>query len=116
MQLEHADEVAGLRTSRTIPALHAALGAGLIGVKDATELAGAWQMATSIRNAVTLVRGRPSDQVSSDVRDLRAVAYVLGYPIEQTGRMLDDYRRTTRRARQVMERLFYGIDPDADLE
>ena len=37
-------------------------------------------------------------------------------PIEQTGRMLDDYRRTTRRARQVMERLFYGIDPDADLE
>ena len=116
MQLEHADEVAGLRTSRTIPALHAALGAGLIGVKDATELAGAWQMATSIRNAVTLVRGRPSDQVPSDVRDLRAVAYVLGYPIEQTGRMLDDYRRTTRRARQVMERLFYGIDPDADLE
>ncbi len=115
LQLENAGTVDGLRTPRTMEALHAALAAGLVEPKDADELASAWQMATAIRNAVTLVRGRPSDQVPSDVRDLRAVAYVLGYPIEQTGRMIDDYRRTTRRARQVMERLFYGLDPDAEL-
>jgi glutamate-ammonia-ligase adenylyltransferase len=55
-----------------------------------------------------LVRGRSSDMVPTDVGELRAVAYVLGYPVDQSGRMIDDYRRATRRARQVFERLFYG--------
>jgi glutamate-ammonia-ligase adenylyltransferase len=51
--------------------------------------------------------------VPVDVRERRAVAFVLGYGLDETGRMLDDYRRTTRRARLVFERLFYGLDADA---
>ena len=88
----------------------AARAAGLIADRDADELAASWRMATAIRNAVMLVRGRPSDMVPTDARELRAVSYVLGYPLGDSGRMIDDYKRTTRRARQVFERLFYGED------
>jgi glutamate-ammonia-ligase adenylyltransferase len=37
------------------------------------------------------------------------VGHVLGYPLEGSSVLLDDYRRVTRRARQVMERLFYDL-------
>ena len=114
LQLEHADHVPGLRTSRTLDALEAARKGGLVIDHDAEVLAAAWRMATAVRNAVMLVRGRPSDMVPVDVRELRAVAFVLGYPVDQPGRMLDDYRRVTRRARQVFERLFYGEVDEVD--
>ena len=65
-----------------------------------------------MRNAIMLVRGRASDMVPVDVQELRAVAFVLGYPVADAGRLLEDYLRVTRRARHVFERLFYGIDED----
>jgi glutamate-ammonia-ligase adenylyltransferase len=37
-----------------------------------------------------------------------AVAGVLGYPPAAGQELAEDYRRTARRARAVMERLFYG--------
>ena len=114
LQLEHGHQVEGLRTTRTLDALEAARAGGLVVDHDALVLAAAWRMATAVRNAVMLVRGRPSDMVPVDVRELRAVAFVLGYPVDQSGRMLDDYRRVTRRARQVFERLFYGEVDDVD--
>ena len=114
LQLEHAAEVPGLRTPRTLDALEAARIGGLVVDHDAEELAAAWRLATAVRNSVMLVRGRPSDMVPVDVRELRAVAFVLGYPVDQAGRMLDDYRRVTRRARQVFERLFYGDVDEVD--
>jgi glutamate-ammonia-ligase adenylyltransferase len=113
LQMEHAEEVPGLRTTRTLEALEAARDAGLIDEHDASELATAWRMATAIRNGVMLVRGRPGDMVPIDVRELRAVAFVLGYPVDASGRMVDDYRRVTRRARLVFDRLFYGMVDDA---
>ncbi len=113
LQMRHSAEVPTLRTTSTLDALEAARQAGLIVDRDAAELAAAWRMATAIRNAVMLVRGRPSDMVPIDVRDLRAVAFVLGYPVGESGRMIDDYRRITRRARLVVERLFYGLEDDS---
>jgi glutamate-ammonia-ligase adenylyltransferase len=112
LQMRHSADVPALRTTSTLTALEAARAAGLIVDRDAAELASAWRMATAIRNTVMLVRGRPSDMVPVDVREKRAVAYALGYGLEETGRMVDDYRRTTRRARQVFERLFYGLEDD----
>ncbi|MGH3324851.1 MAG: glutamate-ammonia-ligase adenylyltransferase, partial [Streptomyces sp.] len=41
-------------------------------------------------------------------RELGAVGRYLGYSVTGgSGEMLDDYRRVTRRARGVAERLFY---------
>jgi glutamate-ammonia-ligase adenylyltransferase len=64
-------------------------------------------MATGVRNAVMLVRGRPGNSLPREPRELTAVAHVLGYPAGEAGRFNDDYRRTTRRARQVVDRLFW---------
>ncbi|MBK9740612.1 MAG: bifunctional [glutamine synthetase] adenylyltransferase/[glutamine synthetase]-adenylyl-L-tyrosine phosphorylase [Actinobacteria bacterium] len=112
LQMQHAREVPTLRTTRTLAALEAARQAGLIEDGDARELAESWQLATAIRNAVMLVRGHASDMVPVDVRELRAVAFVLGYPVGDSGRLLEDYLRVTRRARLVFERLFYGASDE----
>jgi len=107
LQLQHAHEVPGLRTTRTLAALDAAVEAGLLDVEDATTLTDAWRMATRIRNAIMLVRGRASDLLPTEHhRERSAVTRVLGYPA--SGALLEDYRRHARHARIVVERIFYG--------
>jgi glutamate-ammonia-ligase adenylyltransferase len=55
-----------------------------------------------------LVRGRAGDTFPTEARELAAVGRYLGYAAGHVGDMLDAYRRTTRRARGVVEELFYG--------
>ncbi len=109
LQLQHAGEVPQLRTTATLAGLRAAEGAGLLSASDVVELTAGWTTATRARNAVMLVKGRPGDQLPRSGRELAAVAAALGYPADgDPGVFLDDYRRTTRRARAVVERVFYG--------
>jgi glutamate-ammonia-ligase adenylyltransferase len=54
------------------------------------------------------VRGRAGDTFPTESRELAAVGRYLGYGPGHVGDMLDAYRRTTRRARGVVEELFYG--------
>jgi [glutamine synthetase] adenylyltransferase / [glutamine synthetase]-adenylyl-L-tyrosine phosphorylase len=108
LQLTHAHEVPALRTTRTLTALTAAQQAGLIDRNDAAALAASWRLATRIRNAVVLLRGRSSDVLPAKQAELGAVARILGYPPDASQDLVEDYRRTARRARAVMERLFYG--------
>ncbi|MCE4946372.1 bifunctional [glutamine synthetase] adenylyltransferase/[glutamine synthetase]-adenylyl-L-tyrosine phosphorylase [Streptomyces albulus] len=108
MQLRHGWELPGLRTTRTRDALAAAHAAGLIDTDDARTLDEAWVLAARVRNAVMLVRGRPGDTFPADGRELAAVGRYLGYEEGHVGDMVDDYRRITRRARAVVEELFYG--------
>ncbi|MEU6623626.1 bifunctional [glutamine synthetase] adenylyltransferase/[glutamine synthetase]-adenylyl-L-tyrosine phosphorylase [Streptomyces litmocidini] len=108
LQMRHGWAEPGLRTTRTREALAAAHAAGLIPTEEAQTLDEAWVLATRVRNAVMLVRGRPGDTFPSDPRELAAVARYLGYEPGHVGEMVDDYRRITRRARAVVEELFYG--------
>lgn len=108
IQLRHAHEVPGLRTPRTLAALFAAADAGLIDRSDAEVLGVAWRMATRVRNAIMLVRGRPSDSLPNSVRDIAGIARLVGYPLGDNGALIEDYRRVTRRARAVVERVFYS--------
>ncbi|MGH3272123.1 MAG: bifunctional [glutamine synthetase] adenylyltransferase/[glutamine synthetase]-adenylyl-L-tyrosine phosphorylase, partial [Trebonia sp.] len=122
LQLGHAHAVAGLRTTRTLEALDAAVAAGLIEAEDAAALRAAWEFAARIRNAIMLVRGRPGDMLPAKHDELTAVARLLGYkpsipgngpggwtdPLDPAQALEQDYRRTARRARAVMDRLFYG--------
>lgn len=108
MQMRHGHEVPGLRTTRTRAALAAARAADLISEEDAQTLDEAWVLATRVRNAVMLVRGRPGDTFPSVPRELTAVGRYLGYEEGHVGDMLDDYRRVTRRARGVVDERFYG--------
>ena len=126
LQLEHGHAVAALRTTRTLAALDAAVGAGLAADADAAALRASWRFAARIRNAITLVRGRPGDTLPTRQDELTAVARLLGYKPSAAGADRDgpsgasswldtpaaaleeDYRRSARRARAVMDRLFYG--------
>jgi len=108
LQLKHAHAVPALRTTRTLGALAAARDAGLVSAADEQVLQAAWRLAARIRNAVVLVRGRASDMVPSAQPELTAVARLLGYRPECAQDLVQDYRRTARRARAVMESLFYG--------
>ncbi|GAA4107761.1 bifunctional [glutamine synthetase] adenylyltransferase/[glutamine synthetase]-adenylyl-L-tyrosine phosphorylase [Nocardioides fonticola] len=107
LQLRHAADVPGLRTPRTLPALEAAREAGLVGDHDAEVLADAWRRVSRIRNAVTLVRGKPADALPSDPRERAAVARILGYPDGASEEMLDDHLRCVRQARGVVDRVFW---------
>ncbi|MFJ2746019.1 bifunctional [glutamine synthetase] adenylyltransferase/[glutamine synthetase]-adenylyl-L-tyrosine phosphorylase [Streptomyces sp. NPDC087440] len=108
LQMQHGWAEPGLRTTRTREALRAAHAAGLIPAEEAQILDDAWVLASRVRNGVMLVRGRAGDTFPSDGRELAAMGRYLGYGEGHVGDMLDDYRRMTRRARAVMEDLFYG--------
>ncbi|CAM5681144.1 Bifunctional glutamine synthetase adenylyltransferase/adenylyl-removing enzyme OS=Streptomyces tendae OX=1932 GN=glnE PE=3 SV=1 [Streptomyces tendae] len=107
-QLRHGHEIAGLRTTRTRAALAAARDAGLVSEEHTATLDEAWVLATRVRNAVMLVRGRAGDTFPTDPRELAAVGRYLGHGPGHAGDMLDEYRRTARRARTVVEELFYA--------
>jgi [glutamine synthetase] adenylyltransferase / [glutamine synthetase]-adenylyl-L-tyrosine phosphorylase len=124
LQLHWSHAIHGLRTTRTLAALDAAVGGGLVETSDAAALRAAWSFAGRIRDAIMLVRGRPGDTFPAKHDELTAVARLLGYkptepdPDHPSGAsswsdtpaaaLEEDYRRTGRRARQVMDRLFYG--------
>jgi glutamate-ammonia-ligase adenylyltransferase len=108
LQMQHAGKVEGLRTTRTLDALEAAVAADLLDLQDAQALATAWREASRLRNAITLVRGRASDSLPRDTRERAAVAHVRGYAPGESDALVNDYLRVTRHARQVVERLFWG--------
>ena len=108
LQLRHAalSDLPDLRTTSTLAALDAATEAGLLDAGDRDMLESSWLLATRVRNAIALTSGRPSDSVPTSGPVLAAVAHLLGY--RQPADLLEEYRRTTRRARGVVERVFYG--------
>ncbi len=107
LQLQHAFEVPDLRTPSTLPAIGAAAKAGLISDEDAEALTNGWLVASRTRNAIMLVRGKPDDQIPRHGRELAAIARACGYPAGgDPGEFVDDYRRATRRARKVVDRVF----------
>ncbi len=102
MQLRHASAVPALRTTGTLTALDAAVGASLIPVDDAAALRAAWCLASEVRNAMMMVRGRPSDQLPRHGVELAGVVGARRWGGEDPGEFLDEYLRTARRARQVV--------------
>jgi len=107
LQMRFAGRHEGLRTPRSLDALRGAEAAGVIEPEDAAVLARAWRSVSAVRNAVTLVRGKPADQLPHDTRERAAIAAILGYQPGESDAMVNDYLRTTRRARGVVDRVFW---------
>ena len=105
LQMQHAHAVPGLRTTRTVSAIEAAAEAELMTEADAESLVEAWRFVSRIRNAGFLVRGKPVASLDELSQERAAVASMMGYAESEP--LMDDYRRITRHARQVVERLFY---------
>ncbi|MFE1663378.1 bifunctional [glutamine synthetase] adenylyltransferase/[glutamine synthetase]-adenylyl-L-tyrosine phosphorylase [Microbacterium sp. P02] len=108
MQLEHAGRVPGLRTTSTLRALEAAEADGLISLLAAQRLGEAWHLASRLRSANTLWTGKTSDVLPTDRWQLDGIARILGYPPGSATALEERYFATTRRARRIFEKLFYG--------
>jgi glutamate-ammonia-ligase adenylyltransferase len=106
LQLRHAHEVPALQNAATLTALDTICEAELMPADDVAQLREAWITATRARNALVLVRGRPTDQLPGPGRQLNAVAVAAGWPSGDGGEFLDNYLRVTRRAKAVVNKVF----------
>ena len=108
LQLRHAHAVPELRTTRTLAGLAAAAGAGLVrggrrgraGRRLAAGGPGQGRGGPGPGPPVRYAAHPPSRSGRGGLG--------LGYPPEAYRDLEQDYRRAARRARAVMERLFYG--------
>jgi glutamate-ammonia-ligase adenylyltransferase len=107
VQLTHAFEHAGLRTTSTMGALGAAEQLGLVSTEHAADLAAAWRLASSMRNAGVLFRAKALDAVPTDPRDADGIARILGLPGGSGQDLAERYRRVARRARAAYEAEFF---------
>jgi glutamate-ammonia-ligase adenylyltransferase len=100
LQLRH-----GVRAEGTLDALASLASAGVLSEPDVSVLAESYTFCEAARNRLYLVRGRPGDSLPATGHHLTALARSLGTTAPE---LRDRYRRLTRRARRVTERLFYG--------
>ena len=108
LQLQHAHELPGMRTTSTLRALEAAREAGFIEDADAERLRETWLLASRLRSANTLLSGQTSDALPTDRAKLDGIGRILEYPPRSASVIEEQWMGTSRRARRVFERLFYG--------
>jgi [glutamine synthetase] adenylyltransferase / [glutamine synthetase]-adenylyl-L-tyrosine phosphorylase len=106
LQLQHAHKVPALHNTSTLETLNVIGAAELIAEGDVELLRQAWLTATRARNALVLVRGKPTDQLPGPGRQLNAVALAAGWGSDDGGEFLDNYLRVTRRAKAVVRKVF----------
>ncbi|OBF04503.1 bifunctional [glutamine synthetase] adenylyltransferase/[glutamine synthetase]-adenylyl-L-tyrosine phosphorylase [Mycobacterium sp. 852002-10029_SCH5224772] len=106
LQLRHAHDNPALHTTSTLECLDAIAAADLVPADEVDLLRQAWLTATRARNALVLVRGKPTDQLPGPGRQLNAVAVAAGWPTDEGGEFLDNYLRVTRRAKAVVRKVF----------
>ncbi len=111
LQLQHAHEHPGLRSTSTLDTLRLLARLGFVTDEQAVRLEEGWARASNLRDAVMLVRGRAGDSLPADYRELAAIAVLLGYGPGEASKLLDDTRRLLRRAKEVVEHVFWEGQP-----
>ena len=114
-QLRHAAEHAELRTTSTLGALGALERLGYVASADASTLRETWELATAARNANYLWSGRAqqADVLPDDTYSLGGIAVCMGGQAHQGQLFENRLLAVMRRCREVTNRLFYGIEPQA---
>jgi glutamate-ammonia-ligase adenylyltransferase len=107
VQLRHAFEIEGLRTTGTLAALAAAGKAGLIPSADVETMTQAWEFTSLLRNASVLWRGRAVDALPSGLRDADGIGRIVGRKAGAGDELAEAYRRLARRARAAVDLNFY---------
>ena len=105
LQLQHGARHPEVRATSTIDALHQLRAAGLLEAGDADALEEAYRFCEHTRNRWYLVRGAKSDALPTQIDQLARLARSLD---TTSAELRERYRRVTRRARQVVQRVFYG--------
>jgi glutamate-ammonia-ligase adenylyltransferase len=100
LQLRH-----GVRATGTMAALAALVDDGVLEREDAELLEASYRFCEQVRNRWYLVGSGPSDALPTQSEALTWLARSLD---TDAGSLREHYRRVTRRARRVVERVFYG--------
>jgi glutamate-ammonia-ligase adenylyltransferase len=111
LQLQLGGAHPEVRVPGTLPALAALAalgGAGALTPGEAGWLADAYRLCLRLRNLVFLVSGRASDSLPTDPVALERLAEAMGEPPGGRQRLLEAYRRATRRAGRVVMARFWG--------
>jgi glutamate-ammonia-ligase adenylyltransferase len=108
LQLEHGGADATVRDPSTLRALEALAERAYLAREDADHLGAAYVLCERARNARYLLTGLPGDALPVDGDEAERLGRMLGYDARPSQTLREEYRRLTRRARGVVERVFYG--------
>lgn len=95
-----------VKATGTIAALRALSQRDVLAGDDAATLAEAYEFCERVRNRWFLVNSAPSDSMPTQPESALWLARSLD---TEPGALREHYRRVTRRARSVVERVFYGL-------
>ena len=108
LQLIHGTADPALQTTSTVEGLRRLAGRGHLDSRDAEALELAYRFCERARNLRYLLTGAPGDSLPTDGAEAERLARLMGYTHRPVTELRDDYRRLTRHARAVVERVFYG--------
>jgi glutamate-ammonia-ligase adenylyltransferase len=108
LQLIHGAADPALQTTSTVEGLRCLAGRGHLDRRDAEALELTYRFCERARNLRYLLTGAPGDSLPTDGAEAERLARLMGYTHRPVTELRDDYRRLTRHARAVVERIFYG--------
>ncbi|HIW92850.1 MAG TPA: bifunctional [glutamine synthetase] adenylyltransferase/[glutamine synthetase]-adenylyl-L-tyrosine phosphorylase [Candidatus Corynebacterium avicola] len=117
LTMQHSHQINNLHNTSTLEVLEEIRVAGLLSEADVETLREAWLTATRARNAIILVNAKRRDQLPAPGPLLGQIAAAANWGSEDSQGFLDDYLKTTRRARKVIDRVFWGEEvTDAEFD
>jgi glutamate-ammonia-ligase adenylyltransferase len=105
LQLRHGGQSPSLRVPGTLEALDLLAAEGLLQPHEQRALSESYLFCTRVRLRLHLQMGRAVDSLPTGPEELRSLAGSLGF--DRASELREEYRRVTRRARQVFEARFY---------
>ncbi|QDZ42979.1 bifunctional [glutamine synthetase] adenylyltransferase/[glutamine synthetase]-adenylyl-L-tyrosine phosphorylase [Corynebacterium sp. sy039] len=108
LTLMHAHQYEQLHNTSTLEVLDVIKEKEIISAQQVDILKQAWLTATKARNAIVLVRGKRTDQIPKPGAQLVAVAGAAGWDPHNSQEFVENYLKVTRRARQVVDQVFWG--------
>jgi len=109
-QLAHGGARPEVREPSTLRALDALVAIGAVSDDDAAPLRESFVLVERARNYRYLLTATPGDSLPVDGEEAEKLARMLGYTHRPQQSLRDDYRRVTRRARAIVERLLYALE------
>ncbi len=107
-QMRHGAAYPELRTPQTMQALDALVLNRLLDASDAGALRESLVFCLATRSYRYLLSGGAQDSLPTAPAEAEKLGRMLGYVHRPNATLRSDYRRVTRRARAVVERVFYG--------
>ncbi|MGO1591822.1 bifunctional [glutamine synthetase] adenylyltransferase/[glutamine synthetase]-adenylyl-L-tyrosine phosphorylase [Ancrocorticia sp.] len=112
LQLQYAGANQALRVTSTLDTLKACEQANILTPEQAEHLSESWNLASLLRDMNFIGTGRSQgtkiDVLPHDLKDLGVVAALAGHDPSQRFDVEEEYLRAARRARAVVETVFYA--------